>query len=971
MAPDRLPQTLLERLCRSEVGETRRLLRDVPKATAAMWAVQLADDVPRRARTDLAQGKHLVAAALILARRAGDAVVLARALRADGHRYALHAEYRRALGQYTRAAAMFAEHRDALQLAITYSGGLQTEIYLGLYDRALDHAARARTIFRRLDDRVRLARLESNVGNIHFRQDQFEKALACYRRAEREMRALGEHQDVAIALRNSSVCLTSLNRFAESLETYEEARRYCETHGLRMLVAEADYNIAYLHFLCGDYDRALRAYGQARREADELGDRYHRTLCDLDEAEVCLELNDDSGAARLAADAVRGFIALGMRYERAKATAFLATAQARLGDLSAALAAFGRARTLFAADGNAAWVAIVDLSRATSLFKAGRVADAARLVRRPPRALPPTARVVHRLLAAQLALQRRQPAVARRATRGALEGLRQVHAPSLEWQVHLVTGEALEASGETAAAVTAYRRARRALDALRTHVAGDDYKVSFLANKLAVYEHLVRLAMAHETAGPSRDAAIFALVEDAKSRSLADLLAFKAAELEGQPTAAVPVRDVRSLRHEMRAFERRIAREALQSAPDATRLRRLRSAVAVRERRLSTALAALRAQDEPLADLQTGMASSLATVQAVLPAGTTLLEYYVAGGTLYALIITAADVHVATLGPIAEAERILQLLRFQLAKFQLGPDYVRTFRGVLAAAANRHLQELHDRLIAPLRDHLQGRHLVIVPHGALHYLPFQALYDGRQYLMDQFAISYAPNATVYRLCQQTRPSAATGSAVLALADAYAPHIRREAEEVASVLPAARLYLGEEASASRLREAGADARFLHVATHGFFRRDNPMLSAVRLSGGDLTLADLYSLRVDADLVTLSGCGTGLSAVVGGDELVGLVRGLLYAGARSVLLTLWQVDDYSTAEFMGRFYQRLVAGASRADALNDAMRLVRDRFPHPYYWAPFVLIGQSSDPYISGDAAVPRDPKGFVGGPRRST
>ena len=212
-------------------------------------------------------------------------------------------------------------------------------------------------------------------------------------------------------------------------------------------------------------------------------------------------------------------------------------------------------------------------------------------------------------------------------------------------------------------------------------------------------------------------------------------------------------------------------------------------------------------------------------------------------------------------------------------------------------------------------------------------------------------------------------SPAAASLVLAVADGYAPHIRREAEEVAEALPGASLYAGEQATADRLRTSGANARVVHIATHGFFRRDNSLLSAVRLAGGDLTLADLYNLSMNADLVTLSGCGTGLSAVVGGDELVGLMRGLLHAGARSVLLTMWQVDDYSTAEFMGRFYRLLGEGINRADAVADAMRAVRSRFPHPYYWAPFVLIGQSSGPYISRKAAVPMETKGSAGGSRR--
>jgi CHAT domain-containing protein len=101
--------------------------------------------------------------------------------------------------------------------------------------------------------------------------------------------------------------------------------------------------------------------------------------------------------------------------------------------------------------------------------------------------------------------------------------------------------------------------------------------------------------------------------------------------------------------------------------------------------------------------------------------------------------------------------------------------------------------------------------------------------------------------------------------------------------------------------------------------------------------------LYQLRLSAELVTLSGCGTGLSVVVGGDEQIGLVRGLLYAGARAVLLTLWDAYDSSTAEFMKQFYGHLQLGWSKARAAQQAMRMLRERHAHPFYWAPFVLVG----------------------------
>jgi CHAT domain-containing protein len=129
----------------------------------------------------------------------------------------------------------------------------------------------------------------------------------------------------------------------------------------------------------------------------------------------------------------------------------------------------------------------------------------------------------------------------------------------------------------------------------------------------------------------------------------------------------------------------------------------------------------------------------------------------------------------------------------------------------------------------------------------------------------------------------------------------------------------------------------------LAAHGIFRRDNPMFSALQLADGRINLLDLSKIRLDADLLTLSACNTGSSVAIGGDELVGLMRGFLQAGARSLLVTLWEIDDSSTHEFMRAFYGFLAVGEPLARAVQKAMLAVRERFPHPYFWAPFLLVG----------------------------
>ena len=247
----------------------------------------------------------------------------------------------------------------------------------------------------------------------------------------------------------------------------------------------------------------------------------------------------------------------------------------------------------------------------------------------------------------------------------------------------------------------------------------------------------------------------------------------------------------------------------------------------------------------------------------------------------------------------------------------------------------------------------RGNHLLVVPHGVLHFLPFHALFDGQRYLIDTFSISYAPSATIFSFCH-ARSSNPSGSAlVLGVPDAAAPFVLDETKAVAATIPSSELFLGDAATASVLQERGQDKRIIHIATHGYFRQDDPMFSGIRLGDGILSLYDLYQLQLPAELITLSGCATGLSVVADGDELLGLVRGLIYAGAQSALLTLWDVQDRSTAQLMASFYSHLYRGDDKAVALRKATLELREVHPHPYYWAPFVLLGGNAQGNVQGN------------------
>ncbi|MFI5404063.1 MAG: CHAT domain-containing protein, partial [Planctomycetota bacterium] len=174
---------------------------------------------------------------------------------------------------------------------------------------------------------------------------------------------------------------------------------------------------------------------------------------------------------------------------------------------------------------------------------------------------------------------------------------------------------------------------------------------------------------------------------------------------------------------------------------------------------------------------------------------------------------------------------------------------------------------------------------------------------------------------------------------------------------ASMLQTDRVYLGGDATLDRLREVAADARVLHIATHGMFRWAQPTRSSVRLADTWLNLYDLYDLELGADLVVLSTCESGAADVTRGGELMGLLRGFLCAGARTLLASQWRVHDAATAEFMQVFYRNFRDGRGASGALREAMADIRSRWPHPYYWAPFFLVGSPWDMTVARGCEEP--------------
>lgn len=913
---------------------------------------QLSDLVLEKIRVDTREASRLADAALLVARKLRRKEVLALGLRTKANALYASGENRAAVEHHEQAIEIYEALDNPEEAARTLSSSIQPLILLGEYDRAFAASERAREIFTRLEEPRRIASLDNNVGNILHRQDRFEEAIAYYERAYKTLSEFQDWERVAITLHNMAMCLISLNDFPKSLECYQKSRELCERYGMPLLRDQADYNIAYLYYFRGEYSRAIEMLFATRRSCELTGDAYHLALCHLDLSEIYLELNLSEEAREMAQEGFRRFEKLGMGYEAAKTLANEAIAYGQQGKTVHALERFSKAREMFAREKNLVWPWLLDLYQGLLLVHEGRYFEARRLCAGAAEFFDQTflsgKAVLAHLLLARIAMQVGETGVAELETQAAVAKIQRLQAPVLAYQAHFLCGQLAQARGDRPAALAAYGEARRALETLRSRLHSEELKISFVKNRLQVYEALVDLHLSGE---PGIEAATeaFACVEAAKSRSMTEMIFQSGQSLPmGDAGQSELVRRIRDLREELNWYYHRIELEQLRPEESSSkRLQQLHEKAVSHENELLRALRELPANERENATLEAPADFSLARLQSALPSDTALVEYYSTGDRLIAAVVTRKSIQITAVSVVSRVAHFLHLLRFQLSKFRMGAAYAQRFEQPLLSATQSHLEGLYAELLAPIREHLDAKHLVFVPHGALHFLPFHALRTGKEYLCDAHTISYAPSANVFALCQEKTGSDRSHSLVMGIPDERAPHILNEAQTVAPLLPHSELFLGSQATSQILRERGAASSLLHIATHGTYRQDNPMFSGIQLGDGYLNLYDLYQIRLPAKLVTLSGCATGMNFVSAGDELLGLQRGLFCAGATSLLLSLWDVHDESTSHLMRTFYTNYIGTGDMAGALQSAMKQLRQQNPHPYFWAPFVLIGKLSE------------------------
>lgn len=841
-----------------------------------------------------------------------DALAEARSLRQQGR----HAE---ALDAFARAVAEAEAAGETLRAAQVRIGEIDSLGMLGRYDEAI---ALAQNLAHRLPPRD-AARALGNLGSLHLRRDQYAEALAAYDRAA--LLSQGDDPPLQAGLAvNAGIALTYLGRESEAETRYQTARALYDTSGSGFDAAVVATNLGFLRVTAGRYAQALALLTEALAVFEREGAEHERARAAIDAGDTCRALNLLPEALSHYRSALATFAQLPLDYDTARALLGEAATLAQQGRDREAQDALFRAETLFQAQGNSLQQAHVQL------------------------------------LSALLAQRRGDGLAEKTAAQQALVTFTVAGLSGWVAEAQLVLGEALESVAECARtegrtwlesraeralaqqapdrerALEHLRRSVAALESLRAGIAPEELHVAFLSDKEAVYGELASLLLSGNPTEAELAEAL-RVIERSRSRLLFERLLSAAQQLPTSPALEV-----------LRAELSRAYRESLPQTPEAPQrqgqltrdLSRLESAYAqaLRQRELAQELAA-RSLSQELPELP--------ALQAALGNTETLLIYGRFGEALGAFVVERERLRAFPhLCSLAELQHATRRFRYHLQKMAASPALRPLLAPALQAELDAVLSQLYQLVVQPLATALSTERVIVVPTGSLYGLPLAALRDGTTSLLDRHELVLAPSGAIWHALAQrprTFPQGTGPALVVGQSGVGTEQTRAEVEAITRCLTNVTRYEGEQATLAAVQAASAKKALLHFATHALFRQDNPLFSGLQLADGWLLARDLYGLRLEAELVTLSACQTAVTQLGAGDEPFGLVRGFLAAGARRVAASLWPADDVATAELMQAFYRQLAAGEAPAGALRRAQQGLREQRPHPYYWAAFCLLG----------------------------
>jgi CHAT domain-containing protein len=873
--------------------------------------------------------------------------------------------------------------------------------WLGRVEEALREAACARDVFHRLGDEYWACIVDHNTAYVYEQVGRYQEALLLYERIIAIFPTLINKDEVlikravAMAQVNQSIDLALLGNFERAYAVQRQAQEIFDSFEETSMSVNSEINLADFDYTQGYYGMALQRYHKARDmlEQNNVEDPQLLAVLQLWMANCLVKLNRGQEACVLADEAVKIQRQLGMSLQTSNALREYATILTATGRLQEALAVLDEAWTLFYMGGLDYYASITKLQQTELMLEMGHFAEAynqARLVKeyfdvqslvsRSVRAsLVMVGALIENAQQAEMLHEKEQQAVLLQEALllGKTVAL-QAHQHNLQEEVyksHYLLGRLFALQRNTMKATRHYGAAIAQIERILDNLAYD-LSPSFLHSTWVVYEDMIALCLQQ-----SQFERAFSYLERARSMALHQYLKksniLQSRREDQENVAFPPVSHANSAvllrtqqefndwqeRHrqystlladvdkfETFALDREFVQAELKRCE--VKLNELFERLHLYESNVDFTLHKKKRATHTQKDVD------IAQLRRQLAPEQCLLSYFLCKGKLVIFVATTEQLITRE---YADAVAQLEVLLLSLhARLEPGswPDSQRPPQ----QGIRRLLNKLYNLLVAPIADLLpkQSGKLTIVPYGFLHELPFHALYDGSHFLIEQFQINYLPASNLLRHLNTGNNEEECGSedtplrslAPLIFGYSGKGHLQRTVDEVKmlTTMLGGRCYLEGEATIARLIEQAPASSIIHIATHGQARMDAPNFGCVLLADGQFNAMDAFGLDLSGcELVTLSGCETGKAFLSGGDEQLGLGRAFLAAGARSLVMSLWPVEDNATNGLMQIFYQRLLVGDSKPQALRAAQCsfIHQDAtvFSHPYFWAAFRLVGDA--------------------------
>lgn len=866
---------------------------------------------------------------------------------------------------------------------------------LGRVEEALEAATRAREAFVRLGENYWVCVMDHNTAWVYKRVGRYQDASVLYERILAMYPTIADHDEtfikraIALAQVAYALNLSWLGELEKAYQLQQEAWSSFASLQERSMVANCEINLANLDYTLGYYGSSLRRYYYAQDiliqnsidNPDMIGEIKQQI------ANTLVKLNRADEACQLCSEAIEIYRQSGTSLQTSNALLEYASALVAARRLKEALAALDEARMLFDRGGFEHYASTTQLQQAEIFLEMGAFAEAYNtasgirpffeaqgLVARTVRAsIVMVSALIEQAQQAGKKQEREQQSMLLQQSlqlckQVALQA-RQHHLQEEVYKSQYLLGRIFALQGDLHKAKWHYGAAIAQIERILDDLVYD-LSPSFLRTAWQVYEDMIGLCLQQ---GQSQLA--FDHLERARSMALRQYLTrsktlsheadeqqehiFLNASRTGAGIMLQLQDELKTWQERYRDYSTLLANihTAVSSVVDQTviqaEIKRCEAKISELFERLylqqTVAQPGMRLKKSEKGDRKYAGIAELR--QHLLP-DQLLLAYFLSKERL--IIFAATKNQLVTAEQADGAKQLKRLLPLLHASLQVKgwPDPQRPPH----ETTRQILKKLYDLLIAPVASHLlmAGSYLTIVPYGPLHSLPFHALYNGSRFLIENFQVSYLPAASlvqsgIYEYDQQAQETETTESPLIFGYSGHG-HLQRALEEAKTLaaLLNGRCYLENEATITRLIAEAPGSPIIHVATHGHSRLDAPNFSSVLLADGRFNAIDAFSLDLKAcELVTLSGCETGLALSGGGDEQLGLGRAFLAAGAKSLVMSLWPVEDNATSELMQLFYQNLLDGESKVQALQAAQCSLIQRtdtgYTHPYYWAAFRLVG----------------------------